>query len=67
VALARLGGTAATGEVAAAAGYRSSTEASPVREELIGKGIIYAPRRGRLAFTVPKFEQFTLEHLERYG
>ncbi len=66
-AIARAGGETASGAVAVEAGYPSSAEASPVRDELIGKGIIYAPERGRLAFTVPKFDRFVLEFLERDG
>ena len=66
-ALARHGGLGAAGEVATGAGFRSSVEASPVREELILKGIVYPPRRGQIAFTVPKFDEFVLAHLERTG
>jgi hypothetical protein len=64
-AIARAGGQAASGAAAVGAGYPSSAEASPVRDELIGKGIIYAPQRGRLAFTVPKFDRFVMAYLER--
>ena len=65
--LARLGGTGASGEVATGARFRSSVDASPVREELILKGIVYPPRRGQLAFTVPKFHEFVCAHLDEHG
>lgn len=63
VSLAELGGVGATGAVARGAGFPSSAEASPVREELILKGIVYPPRRGQLAFTVPKFHEFVLAYI----
>lgn len=65
VSLAELGGTAGSGEVATGAGFPSSAEASPIREELIGKGIVYPPRRGQVSFTVPKFDQFVTAHVAR--
>lgn len=65
--LARLGGTGGAGEVAVGAGFPSSGEASQVREELITKGIVYPPRRGQIAFTVPKFDRFVVDHLAREG
>lgn len=61
--LARLGGRGAAGEVAVGAGYPSSGQASPVREELIHKGIVYPPQRGQIAFTVPKFHEFAVTYL----
>jgi hypothetical protein len=33
-------------------------QAAPIRDELIKKGIAYSPRRGLVAFTVPKFDEF---------
>jgi hypothetical protein len=35
------------------------TSLGPVRESLIGKGMIYSPAHGDTAFTVPLFDQFT--------
>jgi hypothetical protein len=53
VALAGLGGEeATTGEVAAALG-RSRQSVAMQRDALIAKGLIYAPERGTVAFTVP--------------
>ncbi len=45
-------GPAAIGEVASRLG-KSTTAISPARAQLISKGIIYAPERGQIAFTVP--------------
>lgn len=66
-AIAREGGRVRSREAATGAGYRSVGEASPVRDELIGKGIVYAPERGQIAFTIPKFDRFVREFLEREG
>jgi hypothetical protein len=65
--LGRLGGVGGAGEVATGAGFPSSGEASQVREELIAKGIVYPPRRGQIAFTVPTFDRFVVDHLTREG
>jgi hypothetical protein len=57
-AMAALGpGPYRTGEVAAALG-KKSTSLGPLRDGLIGKGMIYAPAYGDLAFTVPLFDEF---------
>ncbi len=34
------------------------SQAAPIRDELIKKGMAYAPERGLIAFTVPKFDEF---------
>lgn len=34
----------------------------PARASLIAKGLLYAPKHGLLAFTVPHFDQFMLRH-----
>jgi hypothetical protein len=47
-----------TADAAAAAGYSSIGGASAVREELIGKELIWSPRRGLIDFTVPRFAQY---------
>ena len=47
-----------TADAAAAAGYSSIAGASAVREELIGKELIWSPRRGMIDFTVPRFAQY---------
>jgi len=36
----------------------SSQQAGPVRDSLIGKGMIYSPQYGLTAFTVPLFDRF---------
>jgi hypothetical protein len=33
-------------------------QAAPIRDELIKKGVAYSPIRGRVTFTVPKFDEF---------
>ncbi len=44
----------AVGEIARALG-RSVQALSPIRDRLIGKGLVYAPSHGRLDFAVPGF------------
>ena len=63
VALAEAGGRARSAGTAEAAGFRGPGAAGAVREELIEKGIVYPPRRGEIAFTVPQFDRFVLEHV----
>jgi len=57
--MAREGATARSGAVAQSLG-KSLSELSPVRERLIQKGVIHAPARGRLAFSVPGFREYLL-------
>jgi hypothetical protein len=45
-------------EVASAYGAKSQRGVSIHREALIGKGLIWAPRRGQLDFTVPLFAEY---------
>ncbi len=57
-AMAELGpGAHRSGEVAAQMGKRTS-ELGTLRDGLIGKGMIYAPGHGDIAFTVPLFDEF---------
>ncbi|NEG69148.1 AAA family ATPase [Bifidobacterium choloepi] len=57
-AMARLGGeSCSTGEVAQLLG-RKPTEMTRARQSLIELGLIYAPGRGRVAFTVPAMGDF---------
>jgi hypothetical protein len=57
-AMAELGpGPYRSGEVAGALG-KKSTSLGPLRDGLIGKGMIYAPAYGDIAFTVPLFDEF---------
>jgi hypothetical protein len=57
-AMAELGpGPYRTGDVAAALG-KKSTALGPLRDGLIGKGMIFSPAYGDIAFTVPLFDEF---------
>jgi hypothetical protein len=59
-ALATLGadGTAAVADIAKAMGKGRTSDISVARNELIKKGLLYAPERGLLAFTVPGMHDF---------
>lgn len=61
--LSQVGGDrgAASGHVADALGRRQR-DLSQVRDQLIRKGLLYAPERGRVAFTVPGMAAFILRH-----
>jgi hypothetical protein len=61
-ALADLAGDGAAGvaEVARAMGKRRTSDISVARNELIKKGLTYAPERGYLAFTVPGMHEFIM-------
>jgi len=48
---------ASSSEVAKALGI-TVQQAAPIREEVIQKGVAYSPRRGKVAFTVPKFDEY---------
>jgi hypothetical protein len=63
-ALALHGGRASTAAIATTLG-RTQQELSWLREELIEKGDIYAPKRGQLAMAVPLFNRYVLSHYER--
>lgn len=51
-------GHTTSGDAARAAGFADTTAAGPVRDQLIGKGLLWAPERGQIAFTIPLFELF---------
>jgi hypothetical protein len=59
-ALATIGGdeVAAVAEIAKALGKSRTSLISVARDELIKKGLVYAPERGLLAFTVPGMHEF---------
>ncbi len=57
-------GEVASGEVAAVLGMRTSAQAGQTREALIRKGLIYSPRLGYAAFTVPQFDRYLKRHFE---
>jgi hypothetical protein len=64
VAVATFGSTCTSAQAAGRAGFASSTAAGPARDQLIAKGLLWAPERGRIAFTMPLFERFALERTE---
>ncbi|MFL6098550.1 MAG: ATP-binding protein [Actinomycetales bacterium] len=49
---------AAIGDLVAATGKRRVSDLSVARNELLKKGLVYAPERGVLAFTVPGMSDF---------
>ena len=51
-------GTATIGDLAADMGKSRASDLSVARSELIAKGLVYAPERGLLAFTVPGMHDF---------
>jgi hypothetical protein len=64
-AMAELGGpqgnAVATSEVAVSLG-RKPASLSPARDSLIKKGLVYSAERGQIAFTVPHFGRYLLNH-----
>lgn len=64
-AMAGLGpGAHGSGEVAYALGVKINS-VGPVRASLIGKGMIYSPEHGNVAFTVPLFDEFMLRAIPK--
>ncbi len=61
-ALARLGGeqAASVAELAQSLGKKQVSHLSVARDELIKKGLVFAPERGMLAFTVPGMSDFIM-------
>jgi hypothetical protein len=58
-AMAQLGGPGPyrSGEVSRSM-HKTTTQNGPVRDSLIKRGLVFAPRHGELAFTVPMFDSF---------
>jgi len=54
-------GPVSTAAVSRACGAKSTTGTSLQRDGLIKKGLIWSPRRGQVAFTVPRFAEFIRE------
>lgn len=54
------GGAAPVGEIARSLGKRRTSDISVARDEVIDKGLAYAPEKGLLAFTVPGMHDFVL-------
>ncbi len=52
------GGSARVADIARAAGRPRTSDISVARSELVKKGLVYAPERGLLSFTVPGMEDF---------
>jgi hypothetical protein len=65
-AMAYLGpGSHRTGAIAAALGI-SMKGASPVRSQLLKKGIIYSPAHGSMSFTMPLFDKFMVRAIPEF-
>jgi hypothetical protein len=63
--MAELGpGEQASGDVATVLGVKSSAAVGQTREALIRRGLIYSPRVGYAAFTVPQFDDYIRRHFE---
>ncbi len=58
------GSETSSAEAARGGGFAGTSAAAPVREQLIGKGLLWAPQRGRVAFTMPLFERFVRERTD---
>lgn len=64
-AMAEIGTTeVASRDVAQELGLNSSAQAGKTRDALIQKGLIYSPRLGYAAFTVPQFDDYLRRHFE---
>ncbi|MDO8187913.1 ATP-binding protein [Conexibacter sp. JD483] len=64
LAVAGAGGSCSSAEAARTANFGPTTAASVQRNTLIAKGLLWAPERGRVAFTMPLFERFVLARHE---
>jgi hypothetical protein len=56
------GGPHRSGDVARALGL-STQQVGPVRDRLIGEGVVYAPRYGWVEFAIPHFDRFLARSL----
>lgn len=66
-AMAELGpGPQRTADIAEELGIKI-TSLGPVRAKLIGKGMIYSPAHGDMAFTVPLFDEFMIRAIPEFG
>lgn len=64
-AMAELGsGPHRSGDIAEAL-HRKVTTVAPIRNALIGKGMLYSPAHGDTAFTVPLFDGFMRRIIQR--
>jgi len=53
-----------SGDIAIQLGLSSSASVGQTREALIRRGLIYSPRLGYAAFTVPQFDDYLRRHFE---
>ena len=53
-----------SGDIATQLGLSSSASVGQTREALIRRGLIYSPRIGYAAFTVPQFDDYLRRHFE---
>lgn len=64
-AMAELGaGEQSSGDIAEQLGVKSSATVGQTRDALIRRGLIYSPRLGYAAFTVPQFDDYLRRHFE---
>ncbi|WP_143028704.1 hypothetical protein [Quadrisphaera sp. DSM 44207] len=64
-AMAQLGpGEHSSGDIAAVLGLKSSAPVGQTRDALIRRGLVYSPRLGYAAFTVPQFDDYMRRHFE---
>jgi hypothetical protein len=63
-AIAVAGSECSSADAARVAGFPSTTAAGPARDRLIAKGLLWAPERGRIAFTMPLFERFVRQRTD---
>lgn len=66
-ALAELGSAPASSTAVAELLGLTVRQAASVREELIRRGTVYSPKRGLVAFTVPKFDEFMRRAIPRWS
>lgn len=64
-AMAELGPSPATSTSVANVLGVTVKQAAPIRDEVIKKGMAYSPKRGLVAFTVPKFDEFMKRAIPR--
>jgi hypothetical protein len=53
-----------SGDIATQLGLPSSAPVGQTRDALIRRGLIYSPRLGYAAFTVPQFDDYLRRHFE---
>ena len=66
-AMAQLGPSPATSTAVAKALGVTVKQAAPIRDEVIKKGMAYSPKRGLVAFTVPRFDEFMKRKITKFG